>query len=267
MVQEEKSILLAVERTKSSSNNSQTLGRNGEIPLIDFLNRCLPTTLKAVSGHFITSNNELSPQIDVMVLDSRYPLLSQNLDGSVLAMAHSVVDTIEVKTNLATKDIKKISSDAQKIMGLLSKDSVLGDFPKWGTISTSAIAYNCAQRLETLEKTFIESSKPKEAGIDITILRYPDKDLETRSGIGGMFHFEQIDDPNIALIEENKRNKYLKDGSFFMSIASHTPLSDFYYNLVQNAYYTLGTRDFTLQDIGNHFNDYMTWATANWGEL
>jgi len=267
MQQEEKAILLSVDRAKSSSNNSQTLGRNGEIPLIDFLNRYLPSTLKAASGHFITKNGALSPQIDVLILDSRYPLLSQNPDNSVLAMAHSVIDAIEIKTNITTNDIKKISANSKLIMEILAEEEIIGCYPKWGTVMTSAIAYQCAQRLNTLEKTYIESSAPKLSNTDITILRYPAKDLESRSGVGGTLHFEQLDKENVPLVSVNNRDKYIKHDCLFMSISSHTPLSDFYYNLVQNAYYTLGDRNFTFHDIGNDFNNYMTWATAKWQDF
>lgn len=113
--QEEKSILLAVDRALSSSSNSQTIGRNGELPLIDFLNKYLPPTLKAVSGHFLTPNGNISPQIDVMIIDTRYPFLSVNLDGSVLAMLHSVIHTIELKTNLISSDIKKYQAILVKL--------------------------------------------------------------------------------------------------------------------------------------------------------
>ena len=47
--------------------------------------------------------------IDVMALDSRYPLIAENLDGSVLAMLHSVIQTIEVKTNLTSTDVKQVA--------------------------------------------------------------------------------------------------------------------------------------------------------------
>lgn len=106
--QEEKAILLAVDRALSSSSNSQIVGKNGELPILDFLNRYLPPTFKVASGHFITPKGNLSPQLDIMVMDSRYPLLSQNLDGSVLAMLHSIIYAIEVKTNITSSDVKKI---------------------------------------------------------------------------------------------------------------------------------------------------------------
>jgi len=129
--QEEKAILLAVDRALCSSSNSQTIGKNEEIPLLTFLNRYLPPTLKAASGHFITPSGNISSQIDIMVLDSRYPLLAENSDGSVLAMLHSVVEAIEVKTNLSTKDVRKSWNDGVKIMELANDiDGYGGD--EWG---------------------------------------------------------------------------------------------------------------------------------------
>lgn len=45
----------------SSSSNSQTIGRNGELPLISFFNRYFPPTFRAAKGHFITPIGEVSP--------------------------------------------------------------------------------------------------------------------------------------------------------------------------------------------------------------
>src|SRR5689334_15392292 len=80
---EELAMLAIVDRALASSSNSQTIGRNGERPLLDFFNRYLPYTFKAVTGHFVPPSGTLSPQIDIMLLDSRYPLLAVNADGSV----------------------------------------------------------------------------------------------------------------------------------------------------------------------------------------
>ena len=158
--QEEKAILLAVDRALSSSSNSQTIGRNGEIPLLDFLNRYLPSTLKATSGQFVTPNKNMSPQLDIMILDSRYPLLSQNLDNSVLAMSHSVVQIIEVKTNLISQDVEKIWQDSRTITGLLLEVPAFGAYDSFTSVSITAIAYRCARRLDTIANAYKEFSEP-----------------------------------------------------------------------------------------------------------
>ena len=105
---EERSILAAVDQALASSTNAQTIGANGEIPLKRFFNRYLPVTLRAAGGHFLTPSGKMSPQIDIMILDSRYPLLSENSDGSVLAMLHSVVGTIECRTRIKAAGVEKL---------------------------------------------------------------------------------------------------------------------------------------------------------------
>lgn len=46
-----------------------------------------------------------------------------------------------------------------------------------------------------------------------------------------------------------------------LSFTTLSPLSDFYYRLIQNSYYFLGARDYDLNDVGCHLNEYMTWGT------
>lgn len=256
--QEEKAILLSVDRALSSSPNSQTIGRNGELPLLNFLNRYLPLTLRAVSGHFVTPQGDLSPQIDIMVTDSRYPLLSENTDGSVLAMLHSILSTIEVKTNLSSKDIKKSWNDSVKIMELASHIDGYGS-NGWSSLSTKVLAYRCVQSLDGIEETYSSAGKPLKASLDITILRFRDQDQPKGVEIGGELHFETPfeDEEEVGPV----------DGFYPGLGASYTPLSDFYYRLVQNSYYTLGSRDFSYIDIGEHFMQYMSWATASWDDL
>ena len=82
IAQEEIALLSAVERALASSTNAQIIGRNGEIPFLQFLQAYLPNTLRATTGHFISPTGAVSPQLDVIVVDARYPLLSVNPDGS-----------------------------------------------------------------------------------------------------------------------------------------------------------------------------------------
>lgn len=80
---EERMMLAAIDRALATGGNAQTIGRSGELPLQSFLTRHLPNTLTAHSGHFVSPSGRLSPQIDTLILDSRYPLLAENDDGSV----------------------------------------------------------------------------------------------------------------------------------------------------------------------------------------
>lgn len=173
--QEEKAMLLAVDRALSSSPNSQTIGKNGELPFLNFLNRYLPPTFKAASGHFITPNGNISPQIDIMVLDARYPLLAENLDGSVLAMLHSVIRTIEVKTNLTSKDIQKISNDMRKIRTLMNEIDIFNNAEAFSSPTTQVFAYRIKNSLDAIESSFKKYSEPSLFHYDLVILRLSEK--------------------------------------------------------------------------------------------
>lgn len=254
MAQEEKAILLAVERALASSPNSQTIGRNGEIPFLQFLQRYLPSTLRATSGHFITPSGAISPQLDVIVTDARYPLLAENADGSALVMLQSVVYVFEVKTNLTTGDLKKTLGNAAKLMELASEVEEF-KFESWASFHTALLAYNTSQRIDKLEDTYFENCEPTSAVLETRILRYHQADKVTEGGVGGLL---QIHPP----FPEEGGTGPLAGGWFPFSMASHTPLSDLYYQLVQDCYYALGERDYSFNQIGAQFNDFMSWATA-----
>lgn len=245
ILQEEHSLLNSVDKILNSTSNSQVIGRNGELLLLSFLNRYLPNTLRAVTGHFITPSGKLSPQLDIMILDSRYPLLSENEDGSVLAMLHSLITTIEVKTNLTSKDIKKSWNDSRIIMELSKEILEYGDINSFSSIKTQLVAYKCKNHINTVNKHFMENAQPLKSNLDISILRI----LNSDDGV--LLHFEPINDFENESI----------DGYLPLCIPQYTPLSDFYYSLIQNSYYTLGNRDFDFNIIGEHFMDYMSWTT------
>lgn len=265
--QEEKTILLTVDRALASSPNAQTIGRNGELPLIEFLNRYLPPTFRVASGHFITPNGNISPQIDIMILDSRYPLLSENLDGSVLAMLHSVIQTIEVKTNLTSGDIKKISYDIQIIRELIKEIEIFDCDDCFSSPITQAFAYRIKNKLETIEHHFQENSQPDIFHFDLIVLRLPEKDFNNKE-VGCELHYEPISKEDIKNLEKNEIDEYnFTNGFLFGTRAVYSPLSDIYYSLVQNGYYILGTREFTFDDIGEHIMSYMSWSTAKWEDV
>jgi hypothetical protein len=144
MAQEEAAILLSVERALASSPNAQTIGRNGETPFLDFLQRYLPSTPRATTGHFIAPSGAISPQLDVIVADSRYPLLSENTDGSALVMLHSVVHVLEIKANVTTKDIKKSLDNTRKTSALGREVEGFDHADSWSSFRAWLLAYNCA---------------------------------------------------------------------------------------------------------------------------
>lgn len=247
--EQEKSILATIDRANASSTNAQVIGNNGEIPLRTFLCEHLPYTFRAVSGHFVTPSGALSPQIDILILDSRYPFLNVNLDGTVLAMMHSVISTVEVKTSLVSSDIKKICKDSLKINALFNESfDTLG---AWGRPFTQAFAYRSKIRIYTAESAFHESHDPFSMDLDLSIMRLHESDQPNGEELGVELHYE----PEFT----NESTDPI--GYDLVSIYNRTPLSDFYYALVQNSYYTLGSRGITEYEIGRHVMDYMAWST------
>lgn len=251
MQSEEEAMFAKIDKALHSSGNAQTIGRAGELPLLQFFDRHLPNTLKVKSDHFVTPDGYLSPQIDIMVLDSRYPLLSENEDGSVLAMLHSVIHCIEVKTNIRSSDLKKIWKNSRTLQ-LLFKE-VFRYATDFENIGNSAIAYRSNVRLETLEDNYFDIFKTIEGYTDLTLLRIPEKDQIGEHRVGMEFHLEPDYDDDTGGIPVN---------FIPMVIPKYTPLSDYYYQLVQNSYYNLSSREFDFAKIGSHINKYMSWSTA-----
>lgn len=253
--EEEKVILSAVDKAIASSKNSQTIGRNGEIPLITFLNNYLPTTLKAVSGHFVTPDKLRSPQIDILILDSRYPLLGYNADGTVLAMGHAVLKIIEIKTNLTKKDLIKTESNFSKIRELLSKIWPC-EMGIWSSPEFILVTYRISTKLTTIEDAYFSTCLPLTNHFDISIIRN-----DSKNDLGSLVHFEPLGESlNSKLYKEYE--SVIKDNHILTCIQKRTPLADLYYNIIQNSYYRLDERGYSLGDIGAHFMEYLEWTTV-----
>ena len=255
---EEECRILSAKDQSLACGNPQIIGRNGEIPVIDFLRRYLPNAFRVETGFFITPEGKLSPQLDILVLDSRYPLLSHNSDGSVIAMLHAVVYVIEVKTTVGKREVKAVLDAAEKICALST--SV---FPRnqYGALGMLAIGYGTNLRLDTVEGHFFDS-KYKVRECDLTLLRVDASEVGADDAVvGAILHWEPDvpDYPEHAIplrLAEIPINAWTETAWF-----THAPLSDLYYTLVQQAYYTIGARHFVFNDIGAHMMAYMSWGT------
>jgi hypothetical protein len=258
---EEQVMLAQVDKALSSSGNSQTIGRNGELPLQSFLSRYLPNTLSARSGHFVTPSGLRSPQIDIMIIDSRYPLLAENSDGSVLAMLHSVVYCIEVKTNIQTTDLAKMSNHTREIISLVKNGfaKTNGD-PEVGCI---AFAYRSECRAKTLADEYFDIFVDGSTHTDLYLLRVPDSDQNDMPNTGALLHLEPIAKENeIGEYETDAEGRVIVEKWLPYMSRHYTPLSDMYYRLIQNSYYELESRNFSFGNIGAHLLKYMSWSTA-----
>lgn len=239
-LQEEIALIALADKAQNSTTNSKILGENGEIGIKDFLNRYLPSCFRAVGGHFVTPDGELSPEIDIMLVDSRYPYLSQNENGSVVAMMHSVLSTIEVKLSLNSSEINKIRNASTLIEEF--SDKAFPGKDNWSGIIEYAIAYRSDTLLKTVDKTFFKDYKERPPYTDLYILRLHPSDIpKEEQHVGASVWLEASEYPEISL--------------------TVAPLSDFYYRLLQNAYYILGDRDISFNDLGQQMMAYMAWGT------
>jgi len=177
--QEEIGLLAALDKVQKSTTNSQILGRHGEKGLISFLNRYLPNCLRVVSGHFVTPQGLLSPEIDVILIDARYPLLSQNESGLAVVMLHSVIKTIEVKLSLVKQEIVKIRQNSEAIAKLIAEVFP----PKNGTSAEQcAFAYRTDIRARTFTRHYFEQWKDRKPPGSIDILRLHPADHDRTEG-------------------------------------------------------------------------------------
>jgi hypothetical protein len=200
-------------------------------------------------------DGSLSPQLDVVLVDARYPLLAQNTDGSVLVMLHSVLKTIEVKTRATSSDITKALDNARVIQNLVAQiDREDEKEDKTFLVGTDLFCYRLRHRLGTIFKKYEEFELPEDAHLDTYVLRVPDADNPPDAAVGAMLHFEPP-------FDEDKGTEF--EGIWTPCCGlRHNPLSDLYYRSMQDAYYYGFTeRDFSLGDIGNHLNKYMSWST------
>ena len=260
--QEEATMIAAVDKALAASSNAQIIGRNGELPLIQFFNRHLPYTIRAHTGHFVAPDGSLSPQLDVVLVDARYPLLAQNTDGSVLVMLHSVLKIIEVKTRATSIDVAKALDNAQIIHKLVRQIELDGENLEENSfgIETDLFCYRLRHRLDTIYRKYVKDGCPGNGPLDIYILRVPDADCPADAVIGAMLHFE----PPFPEDEGTEFEEVWTPGYSF----HHNPLSDLYYGTMLNAYYFgLAARNFSFADIGNHFNKYMAWSTYGGDEV
>lgn len=240
-VHEERKMIAAVDRADESSSNVQIIGRNGELALADFLNRYLPNTMRVLNGHFVTPKGVLSPETDLMLLDTRYPLIAQNDDGSALAMLHSVIGAIEVKRTLNRREIQKIKKNSATIDSLQSE--VFGDDGGWSSVLQLGFGYRTKLKIDTIEKHFFTGWESDPPVTLLYVLRILESDSpEAGKSFGSHLWFENRDYP--------------------ARITTRSPLSDFYYTLVQCAYDVLGTRNYGFRDVSAHIMAYMTWGTV-----
>lgn len=86
-------------------SHRSTIGAAREFLVNRILRSILPSTIKVGHGQILDASDSLSPEIDVVVYDARFPLIRVS-DTSSVFLAESVVATIEVKSVLDRASLK-----------------------------------------------------------------------------------------------------------------------------------------------------------------
>ncbi len=88
-------------------------GRYKEIIFMNIIRRFLPKHLSVGSGFVISPNDELSTQIDIIIYDSRFPLIFSESDF-VICSYQNVVGIIEIKTKIYLNQLEEIIEKAHR---------------------------------------------------------------------------------------------------------------------------------------------------------
>lgn len=242
MVREERALIANVEKTLYSSSNPQIYGSNGEKALLNFLKKYLPSCFRITSGHCLTPSGAKSPQMDLILVDSRFPPIAINEDGTSLEMFHGLIGSVEVKKRVNKKEIYNFCSFADKIT--LMSEECFGPVNQnpWSFPIISAFAYRSTISLNTISRHFSKKGNQTKRVLDFTILRFPELRKGTHAEIGAFLWFERWETPYFALTD--------------------APLSDFFYRLIQDAYYSIATRNISTDDLGFIISKYFYWNTT-----
>jgi hypothetical protein len=226
---------------QSAGSNSATIGASGEILILEFLKRYLPPQLLARKGHYRKINGELSREIDVMILDARFPFLNEIENGVVYAMQHSVVAVIEVKRTLGGDEICKIREHTIKLEADDAESPQLARLAcRWEKPTSHAIAFRSESKLDTLAAHFFKNPM---ARCYFHILDHGFECREGEKNSGAMMYVE------------GERHDCIG-----VSARTRNPLSDFYYMLLENCFWTVSIRKINDSLMGDIIRSYYNWS-------
>src|SRR5262249_41296426 len=115
MLQEEKVIIAEAEKAVFAAANPKIFGANGEKVLLGFLRKSVPSCFRLTSGHAMGADGTKSPEIDLMLVDSRFAPLSINEGDTTLEMMEAVLSVISVKKQLDKGEIEEQERYAKRI--------------------------------------------------------------------------------------------------------------------------------------------------------
>lgn len=232
------------ELDQADGHNNSTVGRNGELILAEFLNRYLPPQFVVRKGHFRRRNGSVSREHDLMVLDARFPFLSEIHEGSVKAMRHAVLCTVEVKRTVVSRDIVSIRKDVLELQNEF--DAIRSRHREyqhsyWSTPRSLAFAFNTGRRLKTLASHFFIEPV---AWTDLFVMNHDFLGDRPELGTGGILRPEGTPSDHCGML-----------------LRTADPLSDFYAMLIAQSFEILAERNVPDRRVPSIIRSYYGWGT------
>ena len=102
------SLIAQTDRARAGSDHTVIKGSSIEYVVRRTLTEYMPSNFSVGTGQIANNENEISPQIDVLVHDTNtFPRLAVNEDSSVIVCCESVFGIVECKSQYDHKRVKK----------------------------------------------------------------------------------------------------------------------------------------------------------------
>jgi hypothetical protein len=228
---------------QSDGGNNASIGRHGEVLVMDFLNRYFPSQFVARKGHYRKIDGALSREIDVMILDSRFPLLNETEGGVVHAIQHALIAAVEIKRTLGRAETEAIRNDVLMLGEDIAQIPVLAEKPvEWSAPASIALAFRSRSRLDTLARHYFRLPP---ALCDVYVLEHRFDCRNVSAGVGAFLH-----------VEGDNR------GAYGVSARTGNPLSDFYYMLLERCYEVVAERNIENTSLRSIVSSYYNWSNV-----
>lgn len=108
------SLIAQTDRARLGSRHTQIKGGSIEYVIRRTLQDYMPSNFKIGTGQIANNQDNINPQIDVLIYDARtFPRLAVNEDSSVVVCSESVFAAVECKSSW---DLKKVSDHFKKFV-------------------------------------------------------------------------------------------------------------------------------------------------------
>lgn len=151
-------VIAAQAEAGGATGHTSTTGRIREMIVHQFLQPHLPRTRETKAGIIFDSIGGTSAQQDVIIVDTRLPLVDIGAETEAVVMAEAAVATIEVKSFLNTDELKKALKSIARTKALkrrgqhvYEKGGVITKYPDPFPILGYVFAYDGLE-LDTLLK-------------------------------------------------------------------------------------------------------------------